>query len=376
MHTKFNLNRRNFMTSVAATTLGIAIAPTLIWSAYSVPKFVKNLVTSAIVTLCLSSAAFAQDYNLRFQSSDPAGNPNFQIQQEWAENVGILTDGRITIEMLPVNSIVQHTETQDAVAAGLIDGHITDTSYFTGKDAAFGLIANPVGAWSAPSEMLRFMEYGGGNELMNELLEPYGLHFIGAMTTGLEAFVSKVPLDGVDDLQGLRMRAPEGLVQEVFAAAGAAPVNLPGSEVFTSLDKGVIDAADYTVFSTNQAQGLHDIATHPVYPGFHSMPLIEVSINSAKWKNMPADLQAILEVSVRDFANKMISQLAMKDLVAVAKARENPEITIHNWSAEERAKFRSIATNLWEKVAARTANAQKVYDTLTRYLHAQGLLAE
>ncbi len=336
----------------------------------------KSLVTSVTALVLLSSAAVAQEYNLRFQSSDPAGNPNFVLQQEWATNVGTLTGGRVAIEMLPVNTIVQHTETQDAIAAGIIDGHITDTSYFAGKDAAFGLIANPVGAWSDPAEMLRFMRYGGGKELMNELIEPYGLHFIGATTPGLEAFVSKVPLYGVDDLKGLRMRAPEGLVQEVFAAAGAAPVNLPGSEVFTSLDKGVIDAADYTVFSTNAAQGLHDIAPYPVYPGFHSMPLVEVSINNDTWQGMPDDLQAILEVSVRDFANNMISQLAMRDLASVAEARANPDITVINWSAEERAKFRAIAISQWEKVATRSANAQKVYDTLTTYLSAQGMVAE
>lgn len=324
----------------------------------------------------LSSAAMAQDYALRFQSSDPAGNPNFELKQRWAERVAEMTDGRVTIEMLPVGSIVEHTETQDAVAAGIIDGHVTDTSYFTGKDPAFGLIANPVGAWSSPDQMLRFVEYGGGKELMNELLNPYGLQFIGATTPGLEAFVSKVPLEGVDDLQGLKLRAPEGLVQNVFAAAGAAPVNLPGSEVFTSLDKGVIDAADYTVFSTNQAQGLHDIAKHPVYPGFHSLPLIEVSMNKATWDSMPADLQAILEVSVRDFARDMTAQLAMRDQQAVAEARADPEVTVHNWSDEERAKFRAIAVQEWSDVASQSENAQMVFDALTSHLAEQGLLTE
>ncbi|AML52151.1 TRAP transporter substrate-binding protein [Falsihalocynthiibacter arcticus] len=336
---------------------------------------VKSLAIAATLAMT-ASGAFAQDFALRFQSSDPAGNPNFGLQSEWAASVGVLTGGRVTVEMLPVNSIVQHTETQDAVAAGIIDGHITDTSYFTGKDAAFGLIANPVGAWSSPYEMFAFMQYGGGNELMAELVEPYGLHFIGATTPGLEAFISKVPLDGVDDLKGLKMRAPEGLVQQVFAAAGAAPVNLPGSEVFTSLDKGVIDAADYTVFSTNQEQGMHDVAKHPVYPGFHSMPLVEVSMNKATWDSMPADIHAILEMSVRDFANNMVSQLAARDTLAVAEANANPEITVHNWSAAERAKFRTIAQGEWSKVATRSDNAQRVFDVLTAYLAAQGMISE
>ena len=334
-----------------------------------------KLAATTLVTLGLATSAIAQDFALRFQSSDPAGNPNFELKVEWAESVNEMTGGRVTVEMLPVNSIVQHTESQDAVAAGIIDGHITDTSYFTGKDAAFGLIANPVGAWSSPYEMFAFLEYGGGNELMRELLAPYGLHFIGATTPGLEAFISKVPLEGVDDLAGLKMRAPEGLVQQVFAAAGAAPVNLPGSEVFTSLDKGVIDAADYTVFSTNHAQGMHDVAKHPVYPGFHSMPLVEVSINKGTWDSMPADLQAIMEMSVRDFAHNMVGRLAANDTLAVAAANADPDITVHNWSAAERAKFRAIAQGEWSKVASQSSNAQRVYDVLTGYLIAQGMIS-
>ncbi|MBB3712382.1 TRAP-type C4-dicarboxylate transport system substrate-binding protein [Limimaricola variabilis] len=335
----------------------------------------RTFTITLAAALTLSGAAVAQDYSFRFQSSDPAGNPNFALQKEWAESVSEMSDGRIEVEMLPVESIVAHNETQDAIAAGILDGHITDTSYFSGKDPAFGLIANPVGAWSDPQQMFDFMEAGGA-ELMNELVEPYGLHFIGATTPGLEAFVSKVPLEGVDDLKGLKLRAPEGLVQQVFAAAGAAPVNLPGSEVFTSLDKGVIDAADYTVFSTNQAQGMHDVAPHPVYPGFHSMPLVEVSMNLEKWNALPDDLKQVMEESVKQFAQDQVAALKAADEAAVEEAKAGGEITVHDWSDEERAKFRQIAMGEWEKVAERSENAGRVYETLTSYLRENGLIAE
>ena len=319
-------------------------------------------------------AAAAQEYSFKFQSSDPAGNPNFELQQGWTKDLAERTGGRVSVELLPVGSIVEHNETQDAIAAGILDGHITDTSYFTGKDAAFGLIANPVGAWSDPEQMFDFMENGGGKELMNELLNPYGLQFIGATTPGLEAFLSKVPIDSVADLKGVKLRAPEGLVQQVFAAAGAAPVNLPSSEVFTALDKGVIDAADYTVFSTNQAQGLNDIAPNPIYPGFHSMPLVEVSMNKAEWDALPEDIQTAFTESVHDFSRQQVAALAALDAEAVAAAEAGGKITVHNWSPEERAKFRTIAMGEWETVAERSENARKVYDTLTAYLKSNGLL--
>lgn len=336
---------------------------------------IRALLLGAVAIGTLAGAANAQEYKFRFQSSDPAGNTNFLLQKEWAEMVKEKTGGRIEVEMLPVETIVAHSETMDAVAAGIIDGHFTDTSYFAGKDPAFGLIANPVGAWSSPQQMFDFINSGGGKELMNAMEEPYGLHFIGVTTPGLEAFVSKVPLDGVDDLQGLKLRAPEGMVQKVFAAAGASPVNLPGSEVFTSLDKGVIDAADYNTFSTNQAQGLHDVAKHPVYPGFHSMPLIEVSINKAEWDALPDDLKAAMEQSVLDFAQYQVATVQAADEAAVAAAKEQGDLTVHDWSAEERARFRSIARGEWEKAAQASPNSQKVYDALIAYLEANGLLA-
>ncbi len=333
-----------------------------------------STLLAAVAGIALAGQAAAAEFEFKFQSSDPAGNPNFELQTGWTKALAERTGGRVSLELLPVGSIVEHQETQDAIAAGIIDGHITDTSYFTGKDAAFGLIANPVGAWSDPEQMFDFMENGGGKELMNDLVGPYGLHFIGATTPGLEAFVSKVPIDSVADLKGVKLRAPEGLVQQVFAAAGAAPVNLPGSEVFTALDKGVIEAADYTVFSTNQAQGLNDIAPHPIYPGFHSMPLVEVSMNKDKWDALPDDIKAAFEETVKEFSRHQVAVLAERDKEAVEAAKAGGVITVHDWSAEERAKFRAIAAGEWEKVATRSANAQKVYDTLTKYLKDKGLM--
>lgn len=334
-----------------------------------------KLIISATLGLMMSAGvAFAQDFTFKFQSSDPAGNPNFEYQKGWTENVAAKSGGKIKIELLPVGSVVEYNETLDAVAGGILDGQICDSSYWAGKDPAFGLIANPVGAYSAPEQMIDFVENGGGKELMQELLGSYGLHFIGVSTPGLEAFVSRKPLNGVADLQGLKMRAPEGPIANAFAAAGAAPVNLPSAEVFTALDKGVVDAADFSVFSVNQKQGLNDIAPNPVYPGFHSLPLVEVSLNKAKWDALPDDLKKIMEETVKEFQQTQLKGNREADLAAVEAAKAGGKITVHDWSAEERAKFRALGTAEWAKVAEKSPMAKKVYDTLTAYLKSKGLL--
>lgn len=330
--------------------------------------------TLLALTLGLSFSAFSADYVLKIQSSDPAGDQNFKLQSQWVEKLKQDTNGRLEITLLPVGAVIKHTETLDAIKLGILDGHITATGYFSGKDPAFGLLGNTVGAWSDTTQLLDYMNNGGGNELLTELYKPYGIQFVGASSTGVESLVSKVPLNGVEDLKGLKLRAPEGLIQAVFAAAGAAPVNLPGSEVFTGLSKGVIDAADYTVFSTNHKNGLNDVAPHPVQPGFHSLPLIDVSISQRKWDALPKDLQDALRQSVKDFAINITTTLKEADNKAVEEAKANPNITIHNWSEEERKKFRAIAQGQWKVMSEQSPNAKKVYESLTHYLTEKNLL--
>jgi len=337
-------------------------------------KKLMGAATIAVSVAAMSSVALAAEYNWTFQTSETAGEPGFINKTKWAESVGVLSGGRIEIQILPIGSVVPHTDTLEAVGAGILQGHLTDPSYFAGKDPAFAMMGNLVGAWSDPFEFLGFMQSGGGDELYAELVEPYGVHFIGAAATEPEAFVAGVAIRTVEDLKGVKLRAPEGMVYEIFQKAGASPVALPGSEIFSALDKGVVDAADNTVFATNQALGMNDIAPFPLYPGFHSLPMIDISMNKEVWDSLPADLQSILEVSVDKFIFDHVYSVRKLDAAAVIEAKKNPEIEIINWSGDERAKFRRIAQEEWKNWAGRTDMTQRYYDTVTAYLTSRNLL--
>ncbi len=328
----------------------------------------------ALSVFTAPTAATAADYNWTFQTSETAGEPGFINKQKWAENVEKMSGGRIEIEILPIGAVVPHTDTLDAVGSGILQGHLTDPSYFAGKDPAFAMMGNLVGAWSDPFELIGFMQSGGGHELYAELVEPYGVHFIGAAATEPEAFVSSVPIRSVEDLKGVKMRAPEGMVYEIFSKAGASPVALPGSEVFTALDKGVVQAADYTVFATNQSQGMNDVAHYPLYPGFHSLPLIDISMTKSIWDELPDDLKAVLNASVDQFIFDHVYSVRKLDAAAVEEAKANPEIEIVNWSGDERAKFRRIAQQEWENWAGKNDLTQRYYDAVVAYLKGRNQL--
>ncbi|WP_020682666.1 TRAP transporter substrate-binding protein DctP [Marinobacterium rhizophilum] len=328
----------------------------------------------ALTAACLlsSTAAAAQDWT--FQINVNAGDDEYGIAQEWARSVADETQGEINIEILPGGAIVGNGETLEAVGAGILQGHISDPGYFSGKNPAFAIYGNMVGAWSDPYQFLDYMRNAGGETRYNKLVEPYNVHLIRAGAVGAEALISKRKIEHLSDFKGLKIRAPEGMVSNIFSLVGAAPVNLPGSEVFTALEKGVIDAADYTVFSTNYSQGYHKYAPFAAYPGFHSLPMKSISINKTIWDGLTQEQKTLLEHSVDEFTDNLISKLKQKDLEQVAKARETGDVTITTLSEAELVQFRNAARSEWDTWRSKNADTKDAVDSIQAYLTEKGLL--
>jgi TRAP-type mannitol/chloroaromatic compound transport system substrate-binding protein len=169
------------------------------------------------------------------------------------------------------------------------------------------------------------------------------------------------------------MRVPEGLGAEIWRRAGVGVVTLPGSEVYTALERGVIEATDWGTLGMNNDLGYHKIAKYPMYPGFHSMPCAEVAVNLTKWNALSPDLKAILEISVRDFARDMVQRIAMEDINVAAQAKA-AGIELVNWPPEERLKFRQLAEQSWADWAKKSPTAKRVYDSQVAFLKKLQLL--
>lgn len=204
------------------------------------------------------------------QSLWQAGTLPHQLFENFARRVGERSEGRLTIEPLAVNSIVSSPESLDAVGAGILQAQHSGPGYFSGKDAAFALLGDLQGGFENPEQMQQWMETGGGLALARELYARYNVYFVGGVWFGMESLVSKKPIRKLDDFKGVKIRAPQGLGQDIFLRLGAAPVNLPGSEVYTALERGVVDASDWGTLSMNQDLGFHKLAPYPIFPGYHS----------------------------------------------------------------------------------------------------------
>lgn len=343
---------------------------------------IRTLVTTvslASAALVLSSTAQAQQ-ELRIQTSFNSGDYAYQyLQENWVPKVEERTGGDVTLNLMPIGSVVPYKETLEAVGMGLLDGDLTAPAYFAGRDPAFALMGDLIAGYDKPSQFLDFCQTGGGEDVLQSAIDkvvPNKIHVVGCGPYKREALVAAVPIRGVEDLKGLKFRSPEGLAAAVFERAGATPVNIPFSEVYTSLQQGVVDAADASAYVNNDAAGLHDIAKYPIYPGIHSMSSQQFTINENTWESLDEEDRQALSQWFYDAFNDLAEAVHEQDEKLVARDKADEDITVIDWPQEERDKFREIARGAWAEFAEKSPIAQQALDAHLEYMKAHGLLDE
>ncbi len=331
------------------------------------------LAAPAVLTIAARQASAAPDFSWRFQTLWAAGSINMQIFSDFCDNVAAMSGGRMVIEALPNGTVVGPLELYDAVANGILDGQNGGGGYVAQKDIAFVMLGDLAGAYERPDQMQAWYEYGGGKELARALYGEHGTYHVGLVWHGMESVPSKVAIKSTADIKGVKMRTPTGAVSKIIEHFGGAPVNLPGSEVYTSLESGVIEAADWGTLSMNVDLGFQKIAPYALYPGFHSMPATDIVVNMDRWHALPDDLKAILTVATRDFGRDMYQQLMLKDQ-EIAAASQDFGLTLIDWPESERRSFREAASAVWQELAAESDMAKRIVDSQTAFLKQIGLL--
>ena len=288
-------------------------------------------------------------------------------------NVKSATGGRLEIVPHPDGAIVPAIQMLDAIKSNVIQAMNGAPIYWSGKDPAFALLGDLNAAWTSPWEADAYFQYHGGLELLREAYKPFGVYPVGVTWVGLEVMPSKKCVKQISDFQGLKLRAPQGIPAEFFKRMGASVVILPGGEVYSSMEKGIIDATDWGTPSMNYRMKFHEVAKFYNYPGFHSMATMDFTVNQSEWDKLPDDIKAILKIAARDFAWDMVETGAV-DSAAAMREMKAKGVTECVWTDEEIAKARKIAQGVWEDWSNKSPLCKKVYDSVTTYLKSIGKL--
>ena len=334
----------------------------------------KTMVATAAALGLLATSAIAQTTTLRIQTHHGPETVSGKLADSYKKDVEAMSNGDIQIEMFYSSSVVKSVETFDAAATGIIDCDMTGGGYQTGKNPAFQFVGDIMGGYDTPYQQLSWLYLGGGFDAAQELYNTYDMQLVGWWVPSQESFASGKPIKGPADFKNWKFRSPPGMETKIFEKLGASPVVMDFTEIFTALETGIIDGADASSLANNKGMGLYDIVKHANYPGFHSMPSDHLACNKNVWDGMPEHHRAIMEVAMAKLALMLAITVEKANIAAIAELTASG-VTIHEWSAEDRAEFKQAARAVWPEFAT-TPEAKALVESHNGYLREIGVITD
>jgi TRAP-type mannitol/chloroaromatic compound transport system substrate-binding protein len=295
--------------------------------------------------------------------------PKFPILGEacelFADRVRQLSGGRMDIRVYGGNELVPALEAFDTVREGGAELGCGAAYYWAGKTEAaqffasvpFGMNAQQLNAWMV----------SGGLKLWEELYADFNLIPMPGGNTGVQmgGWFNK-EINSVEDLKGLKMRIP-GLGGKVLQRAGGAPVLMAGGEIYTGLERGVIDATEWLGPFHDTLMGFHEIAKYYYSPGWHEPgTMLEFFVNKEQMERLPSDLQGIIKTVAGELSGWILSQMEANNAAALAKFLEKG-INIRRFPDEVIRQMRTYTSEAIDEIITRDPRSRKVYESYRNF---------
>ena len=315
-----------------------------------------------------SADAEYKTYKWRLVTSWPKNYPGLGMAPEKIANlVEEMSNGQMQITVYGAGEQVPAFGVFDAVSSGshqmghsggyFWKGKVPAAQFFT--SVPFGLTADEINAW---------VNRGGGLELWREIYEPFNIYPIPAGNTGTQMFGwFNKEINSLEDVKGLKMRIP-GIGGEVLKEAGGIPVTLPGGELFTALQTGVIDATEWVGPYNDLTFGFHQAAKYYYYPGWHEPgPMLELLINMDAWNSLPKHLQVIIETATKAVNQDTLDEYLARNNQALTELVEVHGVELRKLPDDVIEEFRTISNEILSDLAKEDEVIGKVYDSYIEF---------
>ena len=352
------MKRRKFINkAMAATLAGSATALAACGDDQQEKKQEKNV-----------SVNFNKTYRWKMVTTWP---PNFPVVGEgclmmarWIEE---MSGGRMKITVYGGGELIPALECFDAVSNGAVEMGHGVAYYWAGKVPAaqffgavpFGMNANQSNSWVIS---------GDGGKLWEEIYEPFDLLPITCGNTGVQmgGWFNR-DINSPEDLKGLKMRIP-GLGGKVFNKAGGTAVLVSGNEVYTNLERGVIDATEWIGPYHDYKMGFYQVAKNYYYPGWHEPgATLELLINKSKLQSLPTDLQQIIKTAAYRLNHWMGAEFDAKNAFYLNKLIKEEGVQLKEFPREVLKTFHFHTNEAIAELTDKDATSKKVYESYTAF---------
>jgi TRAP-type mannitol/chloroaromatic compound transport system substrate-binding protein len=252
------------------------------------------------------------------------------------------------------------------VKNGVLEAMNSFTLYWAGKLPATAFLSSYLMGLRYPHEWDMFFYSKGGLQAARDIFAKQGLYYVNRIHHGPNIIHSKKPIRTIEDFKGLKLRVPGGMIAEGFAAIGAKTTLLPGSEVFSALEKGTVDAADYTGPAVNWDLGFQQVAkyiwTGP--PGLESVyqpvDLMDFVVRMDVWNKLSPKMKQWVDDEVQVYSNEHFGAIQKADMEAWGKF-EKAGVKITRLPAQDLPKFQRVAVPIWFKWANKDKDAARLF---------------
>jgi TRAP-type mannitol/chloroaromatic compound transport system substrate-binding protein len=272
-------------------------------------RFLKVAAAGAAATIAAPTIVSAQGpISMRWQSTWPAKDIFHEYALDYAKKVNDMTGGDLKIEVLPAGAVVPAFGLLDAVSKGTLDGGHGVLVYHYGKQNALALWGSGPGYAMDANMLLAWHKYGGGKELLAKLYASIDANVVsfpyGPMPTQPLGWFKK-PVTKAEDLQGVKFRTV-GISIDVFTGLGAAVNALPGGEIVSAMDRGLLDAAEFNNASSDRILGFPDVSKVCMLQSYHqNAEQFEIMFNKTKYDALPEKMKAIIAVATEAAGQEM-----------------------------------------------------------------------
>ncbi len=318
----------------------------------------------------LKKGAVTQQKNYRWKMVT-TWRPHFPVLGEGADKlakwIDEMSNGRLKISVYGSGELIPALGVFDAVSSGTVEMGHGASYYWAGKVPAaqffasvpFGLNAQSMNSW---------LYSGGGLKLWEEVYKPFNLKPFPAGNTGVQmgGWFNK-EINSLEDLKGLKMRIP-GLGGKVLAKAGGNSILVAGGEIYTNLDRGVIDATEWVGPFHDLKMGFYKAAKYYYYPGWHEPgTTLELIINTEAWASLPPDLQAIVEAATYKANIWMISEFEAKNNAHLQTLLKKHKVQLRRFPDSVLGGLKKLSDEVLEEMAADDPVSKKVYESFKKF---------
>ena len=277
-----------------------------------------------------------------------------------------ITDGKFEIRVFAGGEIVPALGVLDAVQQNTVECGHTASYYYHGKNKALSLDATiPFGLNAR--QLTGWMYHGGGMKLLREMFAQYNVvNFSGGNTGAQMGGWYRKEIKGIDDLKGLKIRIP-GFGAEIFSHMGAVPQQLPGGEIYPALERGAIDAAEWTVPYDDEKLGFYKVAPFYYYPGWWEPgPQLSFYVNKEQWEKLPRPYQAAFEAASQEASVLMLAAYDAKNPPAVQRLIQ-AGVQMRRYPDDVLLRAYATAQKLYDEESAKNPTFKTIYESMRAF---------